>query len=387
MISANPNNLFYSLCLLLFLSVIAVHAQSTNSDYPTAVTANEIRGIIKARDVGDSRSTRYFYKFTGTPGDLNLIIESENLNGDVDVFTLNGLRPLTKVSFFDTGSKFVATATVFLRKREVLLLRVEAKSASENAGNFRIQLSGGFEPIADTGNKQPDEPTLPKAKTSEGAVKVNSVGARIEEPKPPIKETPATNKTETASTTKSNTSSKTPGIKTPTKAATTAKTQPATQPKTTNTTKTNTDTSASTTKKETLAERRKRLREEAARAAEERKRKQAEAKAAEEQRRREAIAKANADKARKEAGNTNNSAVSKPNNASTAKAKEPPPPDPMASVRLVVETKDGQKIERTMNEVRRVNVEKGVLVVVFIDGKTERIPMTNVQKMAIEPLF
>lgn len=385
MISFNTKKLFKLMLFVAFFSAIAVKAQSTNSDFPTPVTTNEIKGRIAARDIGDARFTRYFYTFTGTPGDLNITIESENLNGDIDVFTLNGLRPLAKISLFDYGFKIVTTGNVYLRKRETLVLRVEAKSKGENAGTFRIQFSGGFEAIAaDAEEKQTEEPKIAKTNRSEGTFRVNSAGARLEEPKPPVKEKPAP-KTETASTSTSNTG--------------TAKTKPAVIPKTTtpkpdtsSTTKkttTETATNTTTTKRETPAARRKRLAEERAEAerkrreeaAAERKRKQEEDKAVAEERKNNSVAKAEANKANKKTEATNNTSA-KP--AANAKAKEPAP-DPMASISLVVETKDGGRIERRMNEVRRVNVEKGFLVVVFMDGKTERIPMTNVLKMSIEP--
>ena len=49
---------------------------------------------------GDSRLTDHFYAFTGTPGDLVIAIETQNLNGDMDVFTAGGLRPVLKVALY-----------------------------------------------------------------------------------------------------------------------------------------------------------------------------------------------------------------------------------------------------------------------------------------------
>ena len=53
--------------------------------------------------------------------------------------------------------------------------------------------------------------------------------------------------------------------------------------------------------------------------------------------------------------------------------------------RLIIETRDGMKVERYMTTVRRVTVEYGQLIVVMKDGKVERQPMSNVLRMAIEP--
>jgi hypothetical protein len=400
---------FFLLGALCVLLVNNAPSQSSNSEYPTPVITSEVAGKIEPRDVGDPRLTRHFFTFNGTNGDLNITIESENLNGDVDVFTVNGLRPLTKVSIFDTGSKFVTTASVYMRKREALLLRVEARTASDNIGSYRIIFSGGFEPVANAG-PQPVEPKVNVPKNKEGTVRVNAVGARIEEPKPPVKEKPAPPKTETT-VAKAETKTKPPktttpprNVKTtPTKTGTTAKSKTPTQPTNTNTSDANADSANASSNKSAAAKKK----EDAAKAAEERRKKAAEARAAEaerkrkeeaarvakaaeerkkrqeaaERQRRETIAKAEASKTSK----SNTKSTTKRETNSSATAATEPAPDPMASVRLVVETKDGTRIERRMNEVRRVNVEKGVLVVVFMDGKIEKIPMANVARMAIEP--
>ena len=60
--------LFCILCLAF--NFVCVKAQSTNIEFPTAVTTNEIKGKIAARDVGDSRLTSHYYYFNGTQGDI-----------------------------------------------------------------------------------------------------------------------------------------------------------------------------------------------------------------------------------------------------------------------------------------------------------------------------
>src|SRR5215213_5562044 len=86
--------------LLLLVLVTGASAQSTDQEYPTPIRAGEISGTITPRDLGDPRLTRYFYLFTGTPGDLIVTVESENLEGGVDVFTAGALRPLANISLY-----------------------------------------------------------------------------------------------------------------------------------------------------------------------------------------------------------------------------------------------------------------------------------------------
>jgi hypothetical protein len=56
-----------------------------------------------------------------------------------------------------------------------------------------------------------------------------------------------------------------------------------------------------------------------------------------------------------------------------------------AGAKLIIETRDGMRVERYMNTVRRVTVENGQIVVITRDGKVTRHPMTTVTRMAIEP--
>ena len=72
-------------------------AQSIDPNAPSPVRSNTVTGSIAARDLGDARLTDHYYAFTGMPGDLLITIQSQNLNGDIDVFTVGSLRPLLKV--------------------------------------------------------------------------------------------------------------------------------------------------------------------------------------------------------------------------------------------------------------------------------------------------
>src|SRR5215203_1834162 len=81
-------------CLLAFISLAAtsLSAQSLDPNTPFPVRSSNVSGRIAARDLGDARLTDHYYAFTGTPGDLLITVQTNNLNGDVDVFTAVTLR-------------------------------------------------------------------------------------------------------------------------------------------------------------------------------------------------------------------------------------------------------------------------------------------------------
>src|SRR6185295_539974 len=89
----------FVVALLLSLAGQA-YAQSTDPNTPWPVRINTVSARIAARDLGDARLTDHYYAFTGTPGDLLITIQSNNLNGDVDVFTAGTLRPLFKLTLY-----------------------------------------------------------------------------------------------------------------------------------------------------------------------------------------------------------------------------------------------------------------------------------------------
>lgn len=324
--------------LILLAASSSVFAQSTNIDYPTPVAASEIIGMIAARDVGDPRLTRHYYILTGLPGDLNVTVESENLNGDVDVFTAGTLRPLTKLSFYAGLSTTGTTKGIYLRRRESLILRVEARSASDDAGRYRIRFSGSFEPVADAPKLPEDtEPTASTpARKDKNVRRVNAAGALIKEVEPePVAATappePPTPAPAPAAKTK------TPRTAKPAPAKPAATTTPKTKP--TRTARTGrTGQPPATARKPTTT-------------------------------------------ARKKAGTP----PAAPASTATTDAPAPATAEPVLNPRLIIETRDGMRVERYMSEVRRVTVEKGQLIVVTNDGKIERRPMTNVLRVTIEP--
>ncbi|MGI8897594.1 MAG: hypothetical protein ACR2IB_04275, partial [Pyrinomonadaceae bacterium] len=176
-----------SALMFLFCSGADVSlAQSVDISAPSPVHTNEVVGTIAARDLGDSRLTDHFYAFAGTPGDFLITIKSNNLNGDVDLFTAGSLRPLVKFTLYAENSSPV-TRAIFLRKREDLILRVEARSPNDDEGIYHIRLGGTFEPIAGDAllpdaQSPTSEPGSTVASLGKGSRRVSSVGARIAEP-------------------------------------------------------------------------------------------------------------------------------------------------------------------------------------------------------------
>lgn len=315
--------------LLLLFTFAGASAQSTDIEFPTPVRAGEISGTIAPRDLGDSRLTRYFYSFTGAPGDLVITAESRNLEGAVDVFTAGTLRPLAKISLYAGSSRSGGTNTIYLRTREALILRVEARTPNDDEGSFRVNFSGTFEPISrDIPDPEPVIPTLSEASGATKGRRVTATGARIEEPEPVATVTtkPETENPTPAERTADSTNSETPAAETPatTEAATTQPSKPRT-PRT----------------------RRGR----------------------------------NPRNTRSKPATTARTAPTPVEPAATAA----PAIEPASGPRLIIETKDGMRVERYMTTVRRVTVQGGQIVVVTTDGKIDRQPMSNVLRMAIEP--
>src|SRR6185369_12593434 len=178
---------------ILLLTVASVSAQSIDPNAPSPVRRNSVTGRIAARDLGDARLTDHYYALVGTPGDLLITVNSSNLNGDIDVFTATTLRPLLKLTLYAESAAPV-TKGIYLRKREDLILRIEARSPNDDEGTYRLSFGGSFEPII--GGPEISEAETPGTETTtpggRKTKRVSSVGARIEEPEPPVTEVAAT---------------------------------------------------------------------------------------------------------------------------------------------------------------------------------------------------
>ncbi len=315
---------------------------------PLPVRTNEVAATIAARDLGDARLTDHFYAFTGTPGDLLITVDSRNLNGDVDVFTASGMRPLLKFTIYEGGSGPI-TKSIYLRQRLDLILRVEARTPNDDDAVYRIHFGGAFEavaggPLVPENENNSAEPSVTGARSGNKGRRVNSVGARIEEPPEPtvaVAPTPEPTPAQPAEAPKPAT----------TKTARTPRNRRGARgSKSTSTTKP--DQPAETAGTELPA----------------------------------ATPSENSSEPAPESKPAPKRRGSRRGATATARKTEPvPEPEPNTGPRLVIETDDGTLIEHYMSSVRRVTVENGVVVVVGKDGKVEKVQLANIVRMSIAP--
>lgn len=358
-----PARIARLLALSLFCLGGIASGQSTDIGVPGVVSTNEVLGSIAARDIGDPRLTNHYYVFTGTPGDLLITIDSRNLNGDVDVFTLSGLRPLLKLTVYASSSSSV-TKSIYLRKRERLILRIEGRSPNDDEATYRLYFGGSFEPIIReppgagelAENVSPaSEPTVP-VRTGKKGRRVSSVGARIDEP--PSAEvaaapTPEPSPVEPAQ---------------PEEAKTERPKAEATRSEV---------TKAEVTKAPARTRRGRRLPGRRTPTPVPPKEKPAKSEA-------ESTSPVETTEAETKPSPTRRGSARK-STAARSVAKAPPEPEPESGPRLLIETNDGTLINRYMSSVRRVVVENGQVVVTGRDGKIERVPLANVVRMSISP--
>lgn len=325
------SNIALGITLGFFLP--GLYAQSTYQIYPTPITSTEISGTIKARDIGDSRLTSYFYAFEGSQGDIFINVVTKNFSGDIDVFNAEGLRPLAKIVIYADAGPTETGRLIYLRKGERLILRIEGRTPNDDPADFRIKFGGSF--IALAPQRTVEAPTIVSTGGEESGVRVNSVGTIIPAaPKPPPARAARDIVTE-------------PVTSKPTEERRSEPLPVADPPRT--------DKSVSKDDTETVFENK--------------------------------SAKVVVTPEKKPAAKRPpRSAASK--TTRTAKTESPAPeekkPDPLASIRLIVQLKDGESIERPMNEVVRFSVDKGMLTVVLKGGKISRYSILDVAKITIE---
>lgn len=336
-------------------------AQSLDASSPAPLTSREVTGRIVPLDIGDPRSTRHFYIFRAGPGDLILNVESTNLNGDVDLFTAVGLQPLLKISIYAASSVDTATKTsksVFLRRAESIILRVEARTAGDAEGLYHLSFDGPFEaatPLASSESNSVNKPSVDNARTTTKTRRVNSVGARIEEPPSEVATPPP------STVSRNNTSPKTtrpvkpaPAMKDETTSSTEATPAPSSGP------------AALPVRRRPLP----RARSTAAR-----------------RRTTPPATSAPPDTMARNSERTTDIDEPPPKPVVAPRRSAPPTQNsvPVLNARLIIEMRDGEKIERPMSEVRRLTVERGILIIITNTGSLERRPMSTVLKVSIEP--
>jgi hypothetical protein len=339
----------FAVVLLAASFAATAFAQSIEADSPTPITASEVSGKIAARDVGDARLTRYFYILSVAPGDLLVTVESSNLNGDVDLFTAGTLRPLAKVSMYASESETKATKSIFLKQRQQIVLRVEARSANDNDGVYRIRFEGSFEALPNSALASGTTPATPRAPEvsstrSSGTKRVSAAGARLPEE---VKETVAESKAAQPQPSPSPTVAETTATTTTPEPVTTARRTPRVPRKSTRT-----PPPANTASAQPVRNRTPRVR------------------------------------------SANKPTPASSATAATARAAKPSPQPTTertasaaiaASPRLVIEFRSGAKTERSMSSVRRVTIDNNQLVIVNRDGKIERQQLADVLRFSIEP--
>lgn len=319
--------------------------QSSDIAWPSPVRSNEIRATIPARDLGDPRLTDHYYAFTGVPGDVLITVDSRNLNGDIDVFTFSGLRPLLKFTVY-AGSSAPITKGIYLRQREELILRIEGRTPNDDEAVYRIHFGGAFEPITSgplAEHEDARQLETPAEVSSKTGRRVSSVGARVEEPRTEVAEAPAPTPEPTPAV------SVLPEPKVPA-----ARSTP----------------------------RNSRRRVPAAR-----RRPPASVKSAKPD---ETATKEIEESSSAEISKTETARVPKPPASKSRRARKPATPTAIpesdsSGPRLIIETNDGTLVDRFMGSVRRVTVENGQVIVIGKDGTIQRVPLASVVRMTIAP--
>ena len=358
--------LFASLLVIGCALAQVAYAQSTEQELPTPVLTNDINGRIAALDVGDPRATRHFYAFAASPGDLLITVDARNLNGDIDVFTAITFRPLMKTTVYASTQSPNVTKGIYLRAHQLLILRVEARSPSDEAGTYHIHFGGTFEPFSGgiPVAENTDSPDNSNAKS--GANRLSSVGATL--PKPPVeisetaeaKPSPSREKAEEKSSESSESSEAKPVTSTKT-----ATNRPTTRPPRRSTRNSPSRRQPPPKKTESTAKQEGDVNTEP----------KTEPATVEPAKPQKSVEEKSAE-------------VSEKSSEGTSPGEKPKPQEAAAQplgARLIIEEKDGTRIERPMSTVRRVIVEGTTIVVVLKTGKIERISMSDVAKMAIEP--
>ena len=372
---------FWAFCFVfIFLSLgNRASGQSSDIEFPTAITENQVNGLIKARDIGDPRLTTFYYTFNGLQGDLFINVVTKNLSGSVDVFLSDGMRPLSNIIVYADVVQSETGRVIYLRKPDKLILRVQGRTPNDDPAEFQIKFAGGFEAATPTKDETPI-PKVPGAESRSG-IRVNSVGtivalppkpkptpaevAKVDEkreeskpveekpnPEPAVEEKPENKTVENAGA--KNTEPEKKETATVESKAVPVKTKTP-RPKPTRSKANQTTANISPSEKPA--------------AEPENSDKQSEPTVPASQSKPEVVvtdttAKTDAEPARKESAKV------------TA--------NPLANVRLVILLKDGTKIERPMTEVFRFTADQSTLTVIGTNGRVSKFPILNVASVTIQ---
>jgi hypothetical protein len=353
-----------SLLVIIAASGLA-SAQSSDQLFPTPVRSSEILSIIKARDLGDSRLTTYYYTFEGEQGDVFINVQSRSFTGDIDVFVVPTQTPLTKIVIYADQAETETGRVVYLRKPERLLLRIQGRTPGDDEAVIRIKFAGSFAVSRLNDSSTPEVPRT--GSTTESDVRVNSVGTiveviprvkptpdavaeREEEKTEPIKsdaEPPPSDRKEAVA--EKNEPSENGGKKVEVVVSDPVTEEPK-NPRPTRRRPANrrNDARNRTLEKQPVVETEK------------------------------APVETPSETARRTAATRRNRTADQPRKEESAKV------DPMANVRLVIYFKDGSTIDRPMPEVQRFSVERAILTVIHKNGTIGRYNMADVLRVSIE---
>lgn len=353
---------------LLAFATLSAFSQSTVQDFPTQVVSNEIAGIIKARDIGDARLTTYYYALNGEQGDLFINLVTHNFTGDIDVFTLSGLKPVTKIVVYADYGDVETGRAIYLRKFERMILRVQGRSPNDEAATFRLKFAGSF--VASKAGSGDLELDLPRVSSeSQGNVRVNSVGTLLPERPKPV-ETPQVKdrgKDGLSVAPEARTGER---IVQPVVETSSVELKSSTEVVITDPTDSSAKTAEPPSRKPATASGRKAV------AGKPRTKKVVE------KEKPENVAEMPAIPA--EAVAKPSKSVAPTRRRSAAKAPVEPKPDPMESVNLVIQFKNGDLLQRKMSEVFKFSVDKGILTVILKDGSISKYAILDVAKLTIE---
>lgn len=345
---------YISALAAVFMAAAAIYGQSASQEFPTPISANELSGSIKARDVGDSRLTTYYYVLNGEQGDLFVNLVTRNFTGDIDIFTINGLRPMTKIVVYADYSESETGRAIYLRKPEKLLLRIQGRSPNDDEATFRLKFAGSF--VAMRSEDVPAGPEVPRvSQESVGGVRVNSVGTILPSPPKAAESEPSPTRSDTESALARLPEKDAPIEEKPSKPIEVENSAPKPAEKSVAA-----PTSSRRSSRNRPSARRPPLPDRPITEAPEKR----------------------ADE--KDVDDAGFRTLTDKRASRSAKEPAEPKADPLSSISLVIQFKDGNVMERKMSEVTRFSVDKGVLVVVLKTGGTTRYPIVDVAKVTIE---